>query len=114
MPGGNVISKEPEITICVLTFGEHPALARQVLGSIQAHCPRSRYRMVVGANAVGDATARLLREYHQAGHIDHLISSPTNLNKCPMMRLMFERVDTEFIWWFDDDSYITSSSALGK
>lgn len=31
-----------------------------------------------------------------------------------MMRLMFERVDTEFIWWFDDDSYITSSSALGK
>jgi GT2 family glycosyltransferase len=24
-----------------------------------------------------------------------------------MMRRMFEQVDTEFIWWFDDDSFLT-------
>ncbi len=41
-----------------------------------------------------------------AGAIDRLHISEVNINKCPMMRRMFADVDTEFIWWFDDDSYI--------
>ena len=31
-----------------------------------------------------------------------------------MMRRMFENVDTEFIWWFDDDSYITTPDAWSQ
>jgi GT2 family glycosyltransferase len=29
-----------------------------------------------------------------------------------MMRRMFEGIDTEFIWWFDDDSYVFEAAAL--
>jgi GT2 family glycosyltransferase len=29
-----------------------------------------------------------------------------------MMRRMFDQVESEFIWWFDDDSYITDPKAL--
>jgi len=68
--------------------------------------------LIVGANAVGADTCAYLESLRAAGAVDYLINSPVNLNKCPMMRRMFELVDTDFIWWFDDDSYVTSDYAL--
>ena len=100
------------VTICVLTYGDYPALARRTLESIRFHCARSAYRLVVGANAVCRATHDYLRGLEAEGAIDRLVLSPSNLNKCPMMRKLFEDVDTEFVWWFDDDSTITTPEAL--
>ncbi len=100
------------VTICVLTYGDHPGLAQRTLGSIRKYCDRSDYRLVVGANAVGRETREYLRNLQEDGLIDRLLMSPANLNKCPMMRRMFRELDTEFLWWFDDDSWITSSGAL--
>src|SRR5262245_19771407 len=102
------------ITICVLTYGEYPFLARRVLDSVRHHCRRADYRLVVGANAVGAETREYLTTLKRQGDLDHLILSPSNLNKCPMMRRMFEKVQTEFIWWFDDDSYILEDGALDQ
>ena len=68
----------------------------------------------MGANAVGDRTEKLLSERHEVGEIDQLIISSTNINKCPMMRRMFTEIDTEYIWWFDDDSYIEEPGALSQ
>jgi hypothetical protein len=89
-------------------------LARQALDSIQRYCSRAEYKLVVGANSVCDETADLLNTRHAAGDIDRLIVSSTNLSKCPMMRRMFADIDTEFIWWFDDDSYITEPDTLAQ
>jgi GT2 family glycosyltransferase len=100
------------ITICVLTFGDYPDLTRRAIGSILAHCPRSDYRLIVGANAVADETCSFLESIQQSGGIDHLIVSKRNINKCPMMRRMFKRVETELIWWFDDDSFILDPAAF--
>ena len=102
----------PPVTICVLAFGDHAELVRRCIGSIIEHCQRSRYRLVVGANAVGDDTRRYLDELEAGGAIDRLVSSDENINKCPMMRRMFEDIDTEYIWWFDDDSFVESPRAL--
>jgi GT2 family glycosyltransferase len=102
----------PPVTICVLTYADYPHLARRCLESILHFCDHSLYRLVVGANAVGAETQSLLTSLHKSGAIDRLIVSPRNLFKNPMMRLMFEGVATEFIWWFDDDSYITDARAL--
>ena len=104
----------PKFTICVLTYGNYPRLAAQALDSIRSHCPRSEYRLVVGANAVCEETRADLETRREAGEMDRLIFSETNINKCPMMRRMFEGVDTEFIWWFDDDSGVTASDALSR
>ena len=104
--------KTPEVTICVLTYGDYTSLVRRTIESIRAHCPRSAYRLIVGANAVSDESAAYLDRLRAAGAIDELIHSATNLNKCPMMRRMFQCVNTEFIWWFDDDSYVTAPGVL--
>src|SRR5688500_7988552 len=98
---------EPLVTICVLTYGPYCGLAQRCINSIVAMCSRQQYRLVVGANAVAENTRQYLNGMKERGCIDELIISETNLNKCPMMKKMFEKVKTEFIWWFDDDSYIT-------
>lgn len=102
----------PPVTICVLTYSDFPHLAKRCLNSILKNCDHSLFRLIVGANAVGAETQRFLEDLHASGEIDELILSPKNLNKNPMMRLMFERVKTEFVWWFDDDSAVTSANAL--
>jgi hypothetical protein len=100
------------VSFCVLTYGEHFDLARRAIESIRTHCPRAEYELIVGANAVCHGTLSYLTRLHRVGDIDRLIVSKENLNKCPMMRLMFRRVQTELIWWFDDDSYILNSGAF--
>lgn len=100
--------------MCVLTYGDYPRLAQRVIGSIQRNCSRSRYQLIVGANAIGAETRAYLDSLHTQGEIDQVIVSAENINKCPMMRRMFAKVETEFIWWFDDDSYIKKSGAFDQ
>ncbi len=104
----------PPVTICVLTYGPYLELAKRVIDSVRTHCGRSQYVLIVGANAVESKTHAYL-EMLRADHvIDHFIVSERNLNKCPMMAQIFKKVETEFIWWFDDDSYIICSDALSR
>lgn len=100
------------VTIAVLTYGDYPALARRAIESIRRHCDRDAYRLVVGANAPGAETREYLERLEGDGGIDRLHLSEANLNKCPMMRRMLRGTDTEFVWWFDDDSRVVSADAL--
>ncbi|MEI9897264.1 MAG: glycosyltransferase family A protein [Chthoniobacter sp.] len=102
------------VSICVLIYGDYPELARRCLESILSHCPRTDYRLLVGANAPGERTKNYLASLEAAGAIDILISSADNINKCPMMRRLFEQVQTEYIWWFDDDSWINDPHAFAR
>ncbi|MSU62694.1 MAG: glycosyltransferase family 2 protein [Pedosphaera sp.] len=104
----------PRLTLCVLTFSEHFRLAKRTLESIWSNCDRADFRLIVGANAAGADTLSFLSERHRSRDIDELIVSPTNLSKCPMMRRMFANITTEYIWWFDDDSFITDPGALSQ
>lgn len=89
--------------------GNYPILARQVVDSIVSRCERAQYHLVVGCNACCDETLQYLQSVEQ---IDRLIVSQDNINKCPMQRKMFEQIDTEFVWWFDDDSWIDDERSL--
>lgn len=102
----------PPVTICVLTYGNYLQLARRCIESITTNCERASYRLVVGANVPSREALNYLWDHRTNGVIDRLIVSPTNINKCPMMRRMFDQVESEFLWWFDDDSYITDAKAL--
>jgi hypothetical protein len=104
----------PKVTICVLTYGDYPEILHRLIESIRQNCPRCEYRLIVGANAIGDESLTYLEALRGNDEIDHLILSRANLNKCPMMRQMFAKVDTEFVWWFDDDSYVTEPTALHR
>lgn len=107
-------SKEALVTIVVLTYGEYPSLIQRTVNSIVAMCDSSLYKLVVGANAPGENTLDYLEKMREKGNIDELIVSETNLNKCPMMQKLFKNITTEYIWWFDDDSFITDPSALDQ
>jgi hypothetical protein len=100
------------VAVCVLLYGDYLPLAERAISSIFELCPREDYSLIVGANAVGAQTLKFIRGHEESGAIDRLIVSDSNLNKCPMMRLMFEVIESDFIWWFDDDSSITEPSAL--
>jgi hypothetical protein len=104
-------SAPPKVTICALSYGDYPHLIRRLIESIHLYCSRSEYRLVVGANAACRETLDYLHRLEDEAEIDRLVVSAANLNKNPMMRRMFEGIDTEFIWWFDDDSYITEPGA---
>ena len=73
----------PNVTFCVLTYGDHPRLAQRAPESIRSHCPQAQYRLIVGANAVSVETEAYLKSLQAKGEIDQLIVSPVNLNKCP-------------------------------
>jgi hypothetical protein len=110
----NIALVEPKVTLCVLTYGDYCHLATRVIESIRNHCPRSEYKLVVGANAAGEQTSNYLDGLRVSGAIDQLILSPVNLNQCPMMRRMFANVETEYVWWFDDDSYLTEPGTFSR
>jgi GT2 family glycosyltransferase len=107
-------SQPPPVSFCALTYGDNLHLARRCLESIRRFCDRSLYRLIVGANAVGAETEAYLNALHRAGQVDHLIVSRRNINKNPMMRRLIAHVETEFIWWFDDDSYFTQPATLSR
>lgn len=102
----------PPITVCVLTYGNHLDLVRKTLESIYAFGDRGLFRLVVGANEPGLATRAYLKQRERDGSIDRLIISESNLNKCPMMRRMLDGVETEYVWWFDDDSHLTEPGVM--
>ncbi len=105
-----MVSSE-SLTICVLVYGDYCRLAERVLSSIWNNVPRSAYQLIVGANAVGEPTRQFLSQSKVEHRIDELVVSDLNLSKCPMMRRLFAQVSTEYIWWFDDDSFITDAGA---
>lgn len=106
------MSSEPLITFCALTYGDYHSLINRCLKSIRQFCPRENYRLVVGANSPSLTTSDYLNELVSIGHINRLCQSNSNINKCPMMRRMFEGIGTKYIWWLDDDSYFQSSVAF--
>lgn len=72
------------------------------------------YRLIIGANAVGNRTQTYLEQLVKQRAIDRLHMSTVNINKCPMMRRMFQDVTTDLVWWFDDDSFIIEPNTLER
>jgi hypothetical protein len=100
-------------TACVLLYGDHPDLARRVLTPLLPLREAGRIALRVGANAVGQETARFLIDNGLIveGSADDRDTcwDPHNGGKYPMMRRMLYRgphaVATDYVMWFDDDSF---------
>lgn len=97
------------LTVCVLLYGDYLELAKRCLTSVvKAFGDNSQIR--VGANEISSATRDWAFNYLQDSVADYLIfDSPTNIHKYPLMRTMVHgdhKIDTDFMMWFDDDSYV--------
>jgi hypothetical protein len=102
------------VSICVATYGPYPGLIERCLSSIISKCDRECYQLIVGCNAVDERALDYVVTLFRQGAIDSLHLSGENVNKCPMMRSIFSSVSGEYIWWFDDDSYIENHDALSR
>lgn len=103
-----------KVTICVLLYGDYYDLARRCLDSIIENCNRELYEFRVGCNEVSLETLSYVIGLSEQGLIDDIYISTENINKCPMMRRMYKDINTEWIWWFDDDSYIDKPDTLER
>lgn len=96
-----------KVTICVCCFGEeHHNLHRRCLNSIVHSVPPSRMDLRIIANQVGLQSTN----YFNSLPVTKIYQDYKNRRKYPAMRQVFwdskQPIDTNFVIWFDDDSYV--------
>ena len=95
-----------DLTICVLLYGDYPRLAERCLRSITETISEPDLQLRIGLNAVSPAVAAWVKSWVPP---EAIWESAENIHKYPMMRQMFygtRPVETEYMMWFDDDSYL--------
>lgn len=97
------------VTICALFFGDHADLCRRLLDSIHANTDPAAYELRCGLNAVAEETRELVMAAKRWHGKVRIRESRRNIRKCPMMRRLFHRprITTEWVLWFDDDSFVS-------
>lgn len=106
-----------EFTICVLGYDTYADLLRRCLGSIYSRVPDLCVAEIrVGLNKAQDVLCQTAEEFlfnRINGSLQQvvparLIVDRENEPKYPMMRRLFYDIpiQTEFVMWFDDDSFI--------
>lgn len=99
-----------DFTIMVLMYGNHFPLAKRCLDSIKSFArPEKSFHLRLGLNEVCDQTQR----YAGLFNPEYMVASPTNRHKYPVLRdlLYAKKVETPFVMWFDDDSFLTPQAA---
>ena len=95
------------LTIFLCCYGDFPHYSLRALESL-VHEPQLKdlCDLHVGCNDCGATTVSALRQQFDAGIIDTLLESRTNLNKSPMMRLVLDIAATPYFLVMDDDSHL--------
>jgi hypothetical protein len=104
--------------ICILLYGDFPELAKRCIEGLITHTAGTSLHgcVKIGMNSVCEET----RQYVFARAVDfdwHVVDSPENIKKYPMMRRLFYDSGTtirakQYTIWFDDDSYVCDSRWL--
>lgn len=110
-----------KFSVCVLTYGDYPGLARRCLGSIIESSPwRYVADLRIGANNISDSTSAVLVKMLDslAGRVSIPVYSYAaglggeRVGKYPLMRRMLYDAGlplSDYVVWFDDDSFIDPS-----
>jgi len=96
-------------TVCALFYGDYPGLASRLLSSLPTGNHHPAYELRIGMNNVSDVTRRLIQSYSDDLPIRMLVEGDPPYLKYPLMRHLFYQmpIQTEYVMWFDDDSWIT-------
>jgi hypothetical protein len=101
-------------TVFVLCYGDHVDLACRCIDSILSTVDRERIDLRIGTNSVSQDTIRYLHSTEP----DKLYMNQENRFKYPVMRSMFfdpnAPIKTNYIIWFDDDTYVVDKNWLDK
>lgn len=109
-------SEQPKTTACVLLYGDYPHLAERCLVPLLRLAAAGLIELRVGCNEISSRTEDFLARW-LVERIENVrvFRSQENILKYPMMRLLFGHghplagpapIRTDFLMWFDDDSYV--------
>ena len=104
------------LTICVVVYGPHADLAENFIKQLYDNTDPALFKLRVGMNEAEPRTHRIVNEAAERyGNIQTFVE-PVNIYKDPLMRKMFydQPLDTEWVIWFDDDSYPTRPDWLQR
>jgi len=99
-----------KVTVCVLLYGEYFNLAKQCVGSIIENFPKYQYELRVGINECCKETIDYIKQFKEI----KIYEEKNNINKYLLMDKMFQDINTEFIWWFDDDTFVIKNDTFEK
>jgi GT2 family glycosyltransferase len=101
------VSSTSKITVCVLTYGDHPEYLERCLSSIFKTVALEQLNLRIAMNSPSDRVRDWIYSWADMAYI---YDSPQNILKYPLMRKMFyddPAIDTPYVMWFDDDSYLS-------
>jgi hypothetical protein len=98
-----------KFTACALMYGDYPLLADRCLSSLAKLPPAVEIRL--GLNDVCEETLAIVQDFISTRPSTIVIANAENKHKYPVMRQLFydKPLTTEFVMWFDDDSWITAA-----
>jgi Glycosyl transferase family 2 len=95
------------LSVLVGCYGNWPGYSLRAVESLIHHSTfRERLDIYVGCNESSAEILAVLRQHLDAGRIHALVESRRNINKDPMMRVLLDLCETEYMLWLDDDSHV--------
>lgn len=100
----NNATSSKRVTVCVCAYGEtYPFLSRCLESLLQEPGFAEQASLIVGCNAVDQASLDLLRSLSHSGTPLTVVLSRDNLNKDPMRRMMVTLANTTYLVSCDED-----------
>lgn len=97
-----------KFTVCILCYGNYPALARKCISSLLQSLPENRLDLRIAANKVSPETMA----YLQSVPATKIYEQKENAYKYPVMRRMFYDEEyplkTNYLLWLDDDTWVAN------
>jgi GT2 family glycosyltransferase len=104
------------LTICVVAYGPHVALAERFLASLYTYTETGLFHLRAGLNEVEPSTYALFEDYATRFKNITLLTEPRNIFKYPLMRRLFYEKPLTTAWtiWCDDDTHFTRPDWLHR
>lgn len=100
-------------TILCLLYGDYPYLARRCLTPL-GELHNKGYEVRIGCNEVSPETTSIVETLFPKSDRLTVLTCTPQVYKYPMMDLLLKvkPITTEYVMWFDDDSYILDKDRL--
>jgi len=111
---------KPPVTVCILCYGPYVDLHKRCINSVIENTEADKFKLRLGLNEVCAESRTWVNGSLKSSLGDRLtvFDSQENIMKYPMMRNMLydekNPVDTTWMVWLDDDSYIVENDWLEK
>lgn len=127
--GGRIVVRAPRppvntaltfpLTVFVLGYGDYPDLIRRCLENLYQYTDPGLFNVRIGLNEPFERTADYVRKFAaEHSNVEAVYTRKPQAYKYPLMREMFydtsRPIKTDWVLWFDDDSYVCHPEWLNK